>query len=139
MPNAGDPFVAMFEPKALRDIARMDGWQPAFAGQLAKVMPQNAQAIIDEIPNVTNWKNPTGTLDSSFYVMESSPYNAVFGSDLPYAHRRDRGFDGTDSLGRVYHDVGAHYIEKAIDRAEPRVEEQTYGAAQAALEEITGG
>jgi hypothetical protein len=131
--------MAMFEPRALRDIARLEGWQPAFARRLAKVMPANAQAIIDEIPNVTNWQNGTGTLDSSFYVMESSPYNAVFGSDLSYAHRQNDGFKGTDSIGRVYDQEGAHYIEKAIDKAEPRVEEQTYGAAQATLEEITGG
>lgn len=129
----------MFEPKALRDIARLEGWQPAFARRLAEVMPQNAQAVIDEIPNVTHWQNGTGTLDTSFYVMESSPYNVVFGSDLPYAHRRWKGFDGADSLGRVYHDKGDEFIERAIDRAEPKVSALTEDAALSTMQDITGG
>ena len=35
--------------------------------------------------------------------------------DVPYARRVNNGFTGADSLGRHYSQVGAHFVEGAVD------------------------
>ena len=130
-------FTGMFEPQSLRALTHLEGWQHAYAETLNRVNPQAAQAIIDEIPQVTEWVNPTGKLDHSFVVMQKSPYMLTFGSPLPYAARRQFGFEGADSLGRVYHDEGAFYIDKAIAAASDTVENLYIDGTEKTLKDLT--
>ena len=37
-------------------------------------------------------------------------------SEYPYARRVNNGFTGADSLGRNYSQVGAHFVEGAVDQ-----------------------
>ena len=37
-------------------------------------------------------------------------------SEYPYARRVNNGFTGADSLGRTYSQVGAHFVEGAVDQ-----------------------
>ncbi|MBO0796939.1 MAG: hypothetical protein J2P36_39165 [Ktedonobacteraceae bacterium] len=119
---ADDAFRAGFFPEGVRAIAAL-GNQALLASRLSSASRQGAEKIIKKIPTVTSWKNGTGRLDSSFYVASSTPFEAAFQSDEPYAHRRDQGFSGTDSLGRTYNDEGAFYIDKAVNAAAPEVED----------------
>lgn len=65
----------------------------------------------------------TGDLRDSIHVEPSaeSDYQhaiALGGTNLAYAARQEFGFDGPDSLGRVYHDPGRPYLRPAFDEME---------------------
>lgn len=74
------------------------------------------QSMVTDTQLNMNWVNPTGDLEDSIYTDSSVPdaFTAIIGSELPYAHRRNDGFDGMDSLGRVYDDLGAYFLDDAL-------------------------
>lgn len=74
------------------------------------------QSVVTDSQLNMNWKNPTGDLESSMYTDSSVPdaFTAIIGSELPYARRRNDGFEGADSLGRVYDDPGAYFLDDAL-------------------------
>ncbi len=57
----------------------------------------------------------TGALAASYHVDEQG-----VSSDHPAAHRREVGFHGRDSLGRLYNDPPRPAVGPAADAAEPK-------------------
>lgn len=116
-------FSAEFEPEFLAVVARMEGWQASFAPVLQRANEDSADVIIAKIPTVTSWQNGTGTLDGSFYQLESTPYSIRITSDVPYAARQHYGWDAVDSLGRRIPTPATHFVDKAIEAASSQVED----------------
>jgi hypothetical protein len=56
----------------------------------------------------------TGTLRRSIRT-EPVGTDIVVGSDVPYARRIEFGFNGYDSLGRLYHQSARPYLRPAFD------------------------
>ena len=57
--------------------------------------------------------------------------------DTPYARRVNNGFIGPDSLGRIYHQAGRHYVEAAFEvgrgRSEQAIKDGVYSGLDEAL------
>lgn len=74
---------------------------------------------IREITPVGNDPDHAGRLRDSIGhsgVMESSEgLSIIVGSEQPYARRIELGFEGADSLNRVYHQAPQPYIEPVLD------------------------
>lgn len=108
-------------PDALREIARFAGIPALLDPTVQDAMARGAKIFVQSSRDHMHWKKSSGALSNSMYQVADSPYEIIIGSDLPYAGRRDRGFDGPDSLGRVYHDQGAFFLEDAIEEKEQDV------------------
>jgi hypothetical protein len=108
-------------PASLTEIAQFAGISTLLQPEVQHAMEQGSDIIIAASRANMNWKNPSGDLESSMRRMSETPYEIVAGSDLPYARRREQGFDGADSLGRVYHDVGAFFLSSAMEDNEQQV------------------
>lgn len=111
---SGGLFNLFLDSDAQNTIARM----AALTNNMPRYRLFAAEAvgkvIVGMIPSETDWKNGTGTLDSSF-TMTPRPYGAEVGSDLPYARRREFSFKGPDSLGRMFpNDPAAYYLKKTL-------------------------
>ncbi|MBU6429515.1 MAG: HK97 gp10 family phage protein [Cyanobacteria bacterium REEB65] len=73
-------------------------------------------------PNVV-----TGSHRRSIHVegpkqISESIYQAQVGPSMIYSRRLELGFDGKDSLGRVYHQEPRPYLEPAIAEVGPQLE-----------------
>jgi hypothetical protein len=72
-------------------------------------------------------------------IVVDSPEKQVraIAPDTPYARRVNNGFIGTDSLGRVYHQAGRHYVETSFESgkrpAEAAIKDGVYGSLDEAM------
>lgn len=61
----------------------------------------------------------SGNLRRSIHGEVTSATNThaegMAGTDVEYALRQELGFDGPDALGRVYHQPGSHYMQRAAE------------------------
>ena len=55
------------------------------------------------------------------------------GTNVEYAARREFGFVGADSLGRVYHDPAQPFLRPALESTKGEVEHEIEGAVRAQL------
>lgn len=110
-----------FSPQSLAEIAQFAGISTLLQPEVQQALEQGSDIIIQASQQNMNWKNPSGDLEESMQRISESPYEIIIGSDLPYARRREEGFDGADSLGRVYHDPGAFFLTSAMDESEQQV------------------
>ena len=117
-------FSMSWDPASLNQITQLVGFQGINSPEMQQAMGESGTLLQQAVQNAMNWQNPTGALEGSIEPVQDSPYEIQVGSDLPYARRRDWGFDGADSLGRVYHDEGAFYMERGMDAATPDIQEK---------------
>jgi hypothetical protein len=111
-------FALSWDPDSLKEIAMLAGLG-VLLDQRVQQAASGVAALIVERAQANTWErfmNPTGALAESLYQVADSPYEIQVGSDLPYAHRREYGFKGPDSLGRMFpNDPAAHYLEDAMN------------------------
>lgn len=110
-----------FTPESLSEIARFAGIPMLISQEVQQAMERGSDILIQSAQGNMHWKNPTGALESSIRRMSESPYEIIVGSDLPYAARREYGFHGADSLGRVYNDEGAFFLTQAMNDNEQQI------------------
>jgi len=108
-----------FQPDILGVMKQFDGFHEQLDARIANATEKSAGVIGTAGVANMNWQNPTGALEGSIQVVMQDAYDALIGSDLPYANRREFGFSGmTDSLGRFYpNDPGAFFMTNAIEDA----------------------
>ena len=63
----------------------------------------------------------SGTLRRSWHTTSVGPYEANVGPTMIYARRIELGFEGPDSLGRVYHQAPKPYVRPAYDETFPQI------------------
>lgn len=102
--------------KGAQLAAKLMGVAPLLAEEMHEAMADIESSLGNDTVSRMHWKDPSGALEESIYEDSSSTtWSAMIGSGLPYTRRRDWGFDGTDSLGRTYHDVGAEFLDDTLD------------------------
>lgn len=78
----------------------------------------------------------TGTLRRSIHTevdLDGSQVEAAVGTDVPYAARLEFGFDGTDKLGREYHQPPRPYLRPALDENMDAAAQEIGAALRAAI------
>lgn len=82
----------------------------------------------------------TGTLRRSIHteVETTAPgrAEATVGTDLVYAARVEFGFEGKDSLGRMYHQAPKPYLRPALDENEDAIQREIGQALKQAIDKV---
>lgn len=125
-----------FSPDSLKQITAYAGFPVLLSQEVQAAMDEGGKIIVSASRAAMHWKNPTGALSDSMYARASSPFEIIAGSDLPYARRRHDGFEGADSLGRVYHDVGQPYLADAMSQHEQDILSLLDHGVEAALQRM---
>ncbi len=114
-------FSMQFDDQALKEIAAFAGFAALLAPEVQEAEQELGQLIIAKTHDnglARFAQNSPGGLAESFSMTGMSPYEIEVGSDKPYAHRLDAGFDGADSLGRVYHNPPTWFFTDAVREVE---------------------
>ncbi len=115
-------FSMSWDPRSLSEIAQLIGFNNYLGPEIQMALDKAGDILVPNIQNSMHWKSgQQGPLFDSIHAIRESPYEIQAGSDLPYAWRRDRGFEGPDSLGRVYHDEGAFYAEQGLEASQEEI------------------
>lgn len=128
-------FTANFDDSSIKHIAQFAGFKTLLDPQVQSAMNQVGQLVITKthdnaLARFAN--NSPGGLAESFQIVPNSQYEITVGSDKPYGHRRDAGFDQADSLGRQYHDPPTWFFTDAINEVE------TSGEGMGILQDAVG-
>ena len=87
-------------------------------GTLPKVTGSLARSLLAQIGNpvqISDAETFAGT-DVGIIAAQAGLGDVVYlGYQAAYARRRNYGFVGADSLGRVYNETGDHFVERAIN------------------------
>ena len=106
--------------------AQLLGYGQSLEASMYAAMQDVVEILVAASQGNMHWKNPSGDLEDSISEDSSviDAWHAEIGSSLPYAARRNWGFDGADSLGRVYHDLGAFFLDNALTDHSLDIEER---------------
>lgn len=129
-------FNISFDAQSLAELAQFYGMQTLLSHSVQEALKQGGTTLVEAIRADMHWQNGTGgegPLGQSIVQIFDSPYELQIGSDHPAARRRNWGFDGADSLGRVYHDQGAFFMEHGMDAARDQILQDVYNAAEQAF------
>lgn len=110
-------FDASFDQRSLAEIAQLYGLSILHEPEVQAALSQAADLLVQAAQDNT-WAvfaNPSGQLASTLMKIQRSQNEIEVGSDSPYAHRRNDGFVGTDSLGRSYNDPPYYYLTNALN------------------------
>lgn len=133
---ADEMFSMSFEPQSLSEIARFYGFPAYMAEETQAALQDGGSALVASIQGAMDWKNPSGNLEGSIVVVSDSPYEIIVGSNVVYAHRRDQGFHGADSLGRNYDDNGAFFMQNGMDASQSAILASVEAGIQRALDRL---
>lgn len=136
------PWSISFDPQSLGEIARFAGWEAYLSPEVQAALQKGAQTIQGAaIANTwASFRNPMGALAGSIEVVPNSPYEIQLTVGVPYGHRREYGFKGPDSLGRMFpNDPAAHYMENAMNANQQAVLTDVEIAVEIALGRIAYG
>jgi hypothetical protein len=114
-------FSMTFDPQSMKEIIAFAGFPILLTEEVHVAEQQLADLIIQKTHDngMSRFaQNSPGGLAESFYQVPQSLYEVEVGSDLPYAHRLDAGFNSTDSLGRTYHQQPTWFFSDAITEVE---------------------
>lgn len=133
-------FIMAFDQHSLKEIAQFAGFPILLSpemqvamGQGGGIIVQAAQANADE-----RFANPTGQLRDAIVPLLNSPYELQIQVQVPYGRRRDLGFSGADSLGRVYNDPPFAYLTDATTDTSQQVLQGFDDALNRAVSRIGG-
>jgi hypothetical protein len=132
-------YSMSFDQRSLAAITQFAGFPILLSDEVQNAMSQGGDTILQEAQSnaITYFANPSGELSGSITKSES-PYEIIVGSDAPHAHRRDQGFAGADSLGRVYNDPPYLFMSNALTDNEQAVMSLIEGAVSSALSKLGG-
>src|SRR5260221_10909817 len=108
-----DFFSIAYDSASLKEIVAFAGFGVLLTDEVQQVETQIGNLIIQKTHDnalARFMTNSPGGLAESFVLINDSPMEKEVGSPKAYAHRRDAGFDGADSLGRQYHDPPYNYF-----------------------------
>jgi hypothetical protein len=133
-------YSLSFDQKSLSEIAAFAGFPVLLSNEVQNAMSQGGDLILASAQqNATAYfANPTGQLASSLSKLSLSPYEIIISSDSPYAHRRDQGFSGTDSMGRTYNDPPYLFMTNALSENEQAVLQIIDNGVSTALTRLGG-
>ena len=133
-----DEYTIAFDSQSIRAMALIAGvpslLNEEIQGTMRRVGPYlttKAQAKTWEV-----FRAPTGKMASTIHPVKPSPYEVQIQVDSPYGRRREEGFDGADSLGRVYHDLPEPYLAPTLEEETPVVEAMFDEGIQQVLDRI---
>lgn len=99
-----------FAPSPLVVAGKLAEFEAVLVGFLVESGQEAGQIVINGAKANMHFKHSTGEFEDSLYVVQSGPFSTSIQSDLPYGNRLEWGFYGPDSLGRVYHQEGLHFM-----------------------------
>jgi hypothetical protein len=114
-------FSMAFDEASMRQIAQFAGFPVLLSEEVQLAEHKLADLIISKTHDnglARFAQNSPGGLAESFYQVQGSGMEVEVGSDKPYAHRLNDGFDGADSLGRVYHNQPTWFFSDAVTEVE---------------------
>lgn len=134
-------FSVSFDPRSLAEITQLYGFQAILNPEFQAAMRRSAELIASraQANTWTVFANPTGKLASTIVPVVDSPYEVQAGTDSPYGHRRDQGFNGTDSLGRTYHDRPYLFLSDALPQSADQIGADLQQALIAYMDRIAAG
>jgi hypothetical protein len=109
-------FSMSFAPETLKEITQMLGFPALLSPEMQIAMQQDAAIVVQAAQDNADarFANPTGQLRDAIVPVQDSPYEVQVQVQVPYGHRRDQGFVGADSRGRMYNDQGFYYLTDAM-------------------------
>src|SRR5258708_3979425 len=110
-----------FDEASMRQIAQFAGFGVLLSEEVQVAEHKLADLIISKTHDngmARFAQNSPGGLAESFYQVQGSGMEVEVGTDKPYGRRLDQGFDGTDSLGRQYHNLPTLFFSDAITEVE---------------------
>lgn len=128
-----------FSPADITEMVQFAGMQALLSSEVQSALDEGASVLIQTAQQNMHWMHPTGALSASMQRLSESPYEILIGSQLPYAARREFGFHGADSLGRVYNDPGAFFLTRANEDKAQEVLGKIEEAVQRVLARSGGG
>jgi hypothetical protein len=75
----------------------------------------------------------TGTYRRSIHTSDPTADSVRIGTDVPYGKRLEFGFNGTDALGRTYHQPAGGYARRAMDENREAAVQEVGNAVRALL------
>jgi hypothetical protein len=117
---------------AIESVQMLQSGADALSGEQAGL------ALVSGAQLVANaWKADapvlTGTYRRSIHVGDPTPTEVRVGTDVPYGKRLEYGFNGTDALGRTYHQPAGGYARRAMDENREAVTQEVRNAIVALL------
>lgn len=134
-------FTIGFDQDSLSQIAQLYGFHALLTDAMREAMEQGGTILVEAIRADMHWQDGSdgsGPLGQSIVPVLESPYELQVGSDLPHARRRNWGFVGADSLGRVYNDAGAYFMEHGLEASKGQIEQLFYNAVFNSLGRMGG-
>lgn len=119
-----DSLTIAFDSQSIREMAMIAG-VPTLLNEKIQGTMRRVGSYLTEKGQAKTWevfRNPSGKLASTIHPVRPSPYEVQIQVDSPYGRRREEGFDGEDSLGRVYHDLPEPYLSPTLQEETPVVE-----------------
>lgn len=135
-------FSLSFSPQSLKEITAFAGFPALLSSEVQSAMSEGGTLLANAaIANTwSTFKNPSGELASTIAPLKQTPYEIMVGADTPYAHRREYGFKGPDSLGRMFpNDPAAHYMTNALNDNQQAVLQLIDDAVDRALTRLSTG
>jgi hypothetical protein len=127
-----------FDSASLKRIQSLEGFEQFLEPKMTDAMnfivamvQSDAQAYM-----YGSFKNAQGPLEDAVQTSVPNMYTGIISNDMPYAWRREEGFDGADSLGRNYHDSGIHYFANTLKQDKPIIWAELEKAVQFSLDEM---
>lgn len=116
---------ATLDAESMANVDRLLAFDPLFMASIETAIDLSLDGIISAAQAYmwATFINPTGPLEDAF-EKDLEGTSGVISNPMDYAWRRNEGFsDMTDRLGRYYaNDPGIHYMEFALQIAEPFIE-----------------
>lgn len=153
---AGAEFTLTGDKELLRQFKRLE--KATSGTMLKRALVSGALLIVNEAKRLAPYE--TGNLRRSLHVggegaaggLEGSTTGGDIGgqatgpdwaevsvgTNVEYAARREFGFEGTDSLGRTYHDPATPYLRPAIESEKGAAQREIAAAMNAQLRKAIG-
>lgn len=135
-------FSVTLDAASVARMAALINCAPIFTAYYSAAMNACVNRVATKAKQNTadRFADPTGTLMRGINGYVISPFEGVVGvgQQVPYARRREFGFNGmTDALGRTYtNDPGFFYLRDALEDSRPFIASAFRGAAQLAIRDI---
>lgn len=121
---AGEGLINVgYDASSFATIARFAQFQHYLETEISAVQPQIGTLLVQAAQDNTwtAFQNPLGNLagNITYQIVDSMTGELIV--NVPYAWRLEMGFEGADSLGRVYHNAPEPYAMPALTANEDRI------------------
>ncbi len=112
-----------YDASSFATIARFAQFQHYLETEMSAVLPQIGGLLVQTTQDNTwtAFQNPTGNLAGNITYQLTGPMSLEVVVNVPYAWRLEAGFDGADSLGRIYNNPAEPYAGPALTASEDQI------------------